>query len=335
MKFRLLFLLSYLVVFAQEVRAQDVHWSQYFNNPIYLSPANTGNFDADLRLIGNYRNQWKSVTIPYSTFQMSGEYITKNFHDFSFGVQFLNDAVGDGKLTTNELVFTAAKQIPLSFLPKTKLRAGLELGFQSRRLNPNAFYFDKQFINGEFDPSAITGETNLGAKKASLSTGLGIGVEQAINAKHTIHSSLGLFNLSRPNQGFYGAKVTRDVRATIAFEDEYKFSEILHFQPGVFLNKQGTYTEFIMGSRVKYILDPKPKDFRALLGGLHYRTGDALYIYLGFEYEVWRFGFNYDFNFSKLTPASNVRGGFELSLRYLIFTFKPKKINHRVCPDYI
>lgn len=335
MNFRLLFLLSFVACFCQKVQAQDVHWSQYFNNPIYSSPANTGNYNADIRLIGNYRNQWRSVTIPYSTLQLSGEYIAKNFHNLSFGVQFLNDAVGDGKLTTNELVLTAAKEMPLSFSPNTKFRIGAALGFQSKRLNPNAFYFDKQFINGEFEATAFNGETNLGAKKSSLSSGIGATASHPLSKKHSLNASLGIFNLSRPNQGFYGAKVTRDLRSTLSLEDDFAFSSTLHFQPGILLNKQGKYTEFILGSRIQYLLDPKPKDYKALHGGLHYRMKDALYLYLGLEYESWLFGFSYDFNFSKLTPASNVRGGFELSLRYLIHTFKPKKINHRVCPDYI
>ncbi|MCT4560084.1 MAG: PorP/SprF family type IX secretion system membrane protein [Crocinitomicaceae bacterium] len=335
MKFRLLYLLAFLTCFSRSVSAQDVHWSQYFNNPVYLSPSNTGNFDADIRLIGNYRNQWKSVTIPYSTFQFSGEYIVKNFQNISFGVQFLNDAVGDGNLTTNELVFTAAQQISLPAFPDSKLRAGLALGFQSKRLNPSAFYFDNQFINGEFEPTAATGETNLAAQKSSLSSGIGLSFEQVLHPKHILQSSWGLFNLSRPNQGFYGAKVIRDLRSTFSLEDHYSYSDRIGFQPGIFLNKQGKYTEFILGSRISYVLNKKPKEYTALLGGLYYRWKDALYLYTGLDYQNWRFGLSYDFNFSKLTPASNVRGGIELSVRYLIYTFKPKNINHRVCPDYI
>ena len=46
-------------------------------------------------------------------------------------------------------------------------------------------------------------------------------------------------------------------------------------------------------------------------------------------------GISYDVNFSKLVPASNARGGFEIAVKYVISRFKPKQIIHRVCPDFI
>jgi hypothetical protein len=53
------------------------------------------------------------------------------------------------------------------------------------------------------------------------------------------------------------------------------------------------------------------------------------------DYQNWFAGLSYDINFSKLMPASNIRGGIELSVRYIITRFNPKKVLHRVCPDYI
>jgi hypothetical protein len=55
----------------------------------------------------------------------------------------------------------------------------------------------------------------------------------------------------------------------------------------------------------------------------------------GYDYKDFFVGVSYDINFSKLVPASNGRGGLEIAVRYIIRTFKPKKIIHRVCPDYI
>ena len=47
---------------------QDIHWSQFNDNQLYQNPAHTGHFDGDYRFIGNYRDQWRSVTVPFSTF---------------------------------------------------------------------------------------------------------------------------------------------------------------------------------------------------------------------------------------------------------------------------
>ena len=51
-------------------KSQDLHFSQYFNSPLLINPANTGFApDADWRAGANYRNQWQGVlTNPYKTF---------------------------------------------------------------------------------------------------------------------------------------------------------------------------------------------------------------------------------------------------------------------------
>ena len=53
------------------------------------------------------------------------------------------------------------------------------------------------------------------------------------------------------------------------------------------------------------------------------------------DYQDLFVGISYDINFSKLVPASHLRGGIEFAVRYIIRKFKPKRIIHRVCPDYI
>lgn len=41
---------------------QGLHFSQYFNSPLLINPANTGfNPDFDYRVGGNYRNQFANV----------------------------------------------------------------------------------------------------------------------------------------------------------------------------------------------------------------------------------------------------------------------------------
>ena len=64
-------------------------------------------------------------------------------------------------------------------------------------------------------------------------------------------------------------------------------------------------------------------------------TGTPVLLSVGMDYQNWFAGLSYDINFSKLVPASNARGGIEIAVRYILHQFKPKKITHRICPDYI
>src|ERR1700710_1955242 len=54
--------------------AQDHLYSEFFNAPLYLNPALTGQFKADLRVDMIYRNQWTNVPGPLSYFTGSIDY---------------------------------------------------------------------------------------------------------------------------------------------------------------------------------------------------------------------------------------------------------------------
>ncbi|MEO9210409.1 MAG: type IX secretion system membrane protein PorP/SprF, partial [Ginsengibacter sp.] len=62
-----------------QLKAQDPHFSQFFASPLTLNPALTGKFDGDLRVAGNYRNQWPTLDNYYRTFSVSVDFdILKN-----------------------------------------------------------------------------------------------------------------------------------------------------------------------------------------------------------------------------------------------------------------
>ena len=42
-------------------KAQDIHFTQWMFSPLNLNPAETGRFDGDYRVVGNYRSQWGAV----------------------------------------------------------------------------------------------------------------------------------------------------------------------------------------------------------------------------------------------------------------------------------
>jgi hypothetical protein len=69
MKSKMHFILSLVFVAGiLQSNAQDLHFSQYFNAPILVNPANTGfNPDNDYRIGANYRNQWGAVGTPFKT----------------------------------------------------------------------------------------------------------------------------------------------------------------------------------------------------------------------------------------------------------------------------
>ena len=104
------FILSLLCCSLQRGLAQDLHFSQYFNNPLLVNPANTGFApDVDWRAGVSYRNQYSSLTAnPYKTMSAWGDaQLFNNRFDngwVGIGGAVLRDVAGTGNLPPRELL---------------------------------------------------------------------------------------------------------------------------------------------------------------------------------------------------------------------------------------
>jgi len=316
----------------REANAQDIHWSQYNDNPLFQNPANAGNFKGDIRFTGNFRDQWRSVSVPFSTF--SGA-IDKQYKSLGFGLLLFHDQAGDGKLSTLEIQGNLAYGISLTKDKKHSLRVGANIGMNHRQVNWNNFYFDNQYNGYIFNPGLPSNEVFQSDRKTNFSIGTGLAYEWIQKDRQKTNIGIGIYNLNQPNQGFYNQVIKRPVRMTLYVKQSFKIKENMDLIPSFQFQSQGVYKELNVGTSVKYYLKTKDFSYQALYAGLWMRNKDASFLTIGYDYQDFFVGLSYDMNFSKLVPASHVRGGFEIAVRYIINRFKPKRIEHRVCPDFI
>ncbi len=328
-------LISSLLLLVFQANAQDIHWSQFNDNPIFQNPANSGRFKGDYRFHGNYRDQWRSVSVPFSTFSVSADTRFANNPKFGLGALLFHDQAGDGKFRTVEFQVSPSYQFNIGADSIHTLRTGIQLGMNHRQVNMDKFSFDAQFDGTVYNPSLPTNEAYQTQKNTNFSVGLGMVYEWFKGERKRISGGVALFNLNKPDQGFYGTTVQRDIRFNLFAKGQFELNYDWDILPTLQLNVQGKYKELILGSSARYILINRLGEYRAVYFGAFYRNKDAGYLSAGMDYQNWYAGLSYDVNFSKLVPASNVRGGIEISVRYIITSFKPKKVIHRVCPDYI
>lgn len=314
---------------------QDIHWSQFNDNQLFQNPGNSGHFNGDYRFVANYRDQWRSVTVPFSTISFSADTRLYNNKNVGLGLLLFHDVVGDGKLRTVEVQGNASYLLKITKDSMHTLRPGINFGMNHRQVNWDQFYFDNQFNGYMYDPSLPTNEVYMADRKTNFSFGIGTIYEYYKNKRQKITAGIGFYNLNRPNQGFYNQTIPRDIRINLFAKGLYKLDIDWDLVPALNVSIQGKYREIILGSSVKYTLVDRAGIYRALYAGLWYRNRDAGYVSVGMDYQDWFVGLSYDVNFSKLVPASNARGGFEIAARYIIHHFKPKKVIHRVCPDFI
>lgn len=316
---------------------QDIHFSQFHLNPVYLNPALTGNFEGHWRFSGNQRSQWRSVSRPYNTIALSAENREEHLlPGLYYAVNILHDVAGDGNLRTTEMNLTTAYQYYFDQDSMHSATGGIQIGFNHRSINYENLNFDSQFNGFYFDPSLPTNETFNIVKRTGFNLAIGGMYKYKPEARKEIVAGIGWFNIPQVKQSFFGDDlIKRDRRVVIHARGLYDLNFEWDLQPGLLMQFQGTYKEIIFGSNIRYILTDKKGEFVAPYGGLWFRNKDALYVQLGAYYNNWIFGISYDVNVSKLVPASNVRGGLEFGVQYILKLFKPKKIQHRICPDYI
>jgi type IX secretion system PorP/SprF family membrane protein len=315
--------------------AQDIHWSQFNAIPLFQNPGNAGHFNGDFRFVANYRNQWKSVSVPFSTLSLAADSRAHFHKNLGYGLFLFHDASGDGKLKTIEIQANTSYLIKLAGDSSHTIRPGVTLGMNHRQVNWDNFYFDNQYNGVTFDPSLPTNEPYQTDRRTNFSIGIGAIYDYSRLKRETFSAGLGLFNLNRPNQGFYGTKTPRDIRLNVVLKACHKLDIDWDLLPSLNLSFQGKYREFILGSSAKYTLVERLGNYRAFYGGLWLRNKDAAIVTLGLDYQSWFFGISYDINYSKLVPASNARGGIEFAVRHILHQFKPSKSLHRVCPDFI
>lgn len=319
-----------------KVFGQDIHWSQFDYNPVFQNPANVGHYEnEDYRVHMNYRDQWRSVTVPFQTFSASGEIRNAFLGNLSVGAFVMSDVVGDGRFRTVEVMPSVNW---LSVLDKDStrfLRVGGQLGMNYRQLNADAFTFDSQWSGAGFDQGLPTNELFANESNLSLNTGIGASYEWVRAPKERLVIGTGLFNINRPDNGFFGEQIQRPMRFNMFARIAYPIGFDMDVLPSLQFNVQGTYREVLVGSMARYTLVDRLGEYKAVLAGAYLRGGDAAVLTAGMEWQNWWAGISYDMNFSKLVPASRYRGGIEFSVRYLWKKFKPNKESFRVCPDYI
>lgn len=330
---RLIFTIFFFV--SLSIEAQDIHWSQFSDNPIFQNPGQAGNFKGDIRFVGNYRDQWRAVTVPFQTTSVSVDGRISKFKNIGVGGLLFHDVVGDGKLRTVEFQTNVNIPIYLNRDSSFVIRPGINLGINQRQINSQLLTFDNQYDGSKYNENLPTNENFTANSRTNLSTGLGAVIDWRVNKKSKLNTGVGFYNLNRPDQGFLGTKIQRDIRTNLHARLDHKLKRDLFLLPAINFSKQGKYTEFILGSSVKYVLKEHLGEYRAVYAGIWYRAKDAGFISVGMDYQNWFVGVSYDMNFSKLTQASNARGGLEIAVRYIHHSLKPKKIIHRVCPDYI
>ena len=330
-------LLVSLAGMGTSAQAQDPHWSQFGASPLNLNPANTGFFDGDYRFVANHRNQWKSITTPFigfsGSFESSLNALSKNRSRVATGFVFNNDRAGDSKMGTNSLMGNVALMRAVGSDSTHFIGGGLQLGVTLRSIDYSALTFDEQYDGDVFNPAMGNTENFDNNNHAYMDIGLGFQYAYKSEQGLTIGLGSSIQHLNRPNDGFFSSKVRLYPRLQNHLSFVVPLTGKLQLQPSALWMTQGGNNELTFGTSAQYMLSELPGRTYAFAAGAWLRSGDAVIPYAGILYNSLRLGISYDVNTSDLDRASNGRGGYELSLSYIIKKVKSTGIKPP-CPLY-
>ncbi|HMQ08657.1 MAG TPA: PorP/SprF family type IX secretion system membrane protein [Saprospiraceae bacterium] len=325
-----------ILLWTVNLASQDLHYSQFYNSPINVNPASTGIFNGDQRYMVSFRDQWRSVPVPWLTF--SGSYdqriMGKNPEKAFWGLGFLMnyDRQGDSKLDLTNFNISASYTRILN--PNHLLTFGLLAGYGTRGFNTNLLTWDRQWDGFVFDPGAPSGEDFDFLRVHFMETAGGINYRWQKSSRTRIDLGASAFHFIQPKPNFSAERdLALPLRFAINGVANLQLTDLLDIQIHALQQFQRTYRETVLGALAKIYISDKRGEETVLHIGAGYRTTEALFPTFALEYKNIYVGISYDVDFSDFNNVTNNRGGPEVHFRYTIKKVKPLG-DFKVCPIY-
>ncbi len=308
----------------------DVHFSQFYYSPIMWNPAMAGVTSGDLRASATYRNQWASVSSPYTTisaaFDMPVQTRAMGDNFLGFGVYFNNDKSGNNGFSNLDINGSLSYSLDLgsTYNRPHYISFGLNFGFVQRSMAYDNATWDIQWDGLMFDPLRSNGEGARTGKlsKGNISVGGGAVWNYSFQEKQRFYLGAALFHINRPNLSIIGDSDHLFHKfAYMAGFDLGSDSRSTTFRPNVMVMHQGPNFFLTGGLDVSFDLTDRTaftnyKNHMAFGVGVYHRLMDAMIFAVNVEYSNLKVGFAYDLNISEFNLATDGKGGMEIILLY-------------------
>lgn len=311
--------------------AQDIGFSQFYANPLYMNPAFAGTAVAP-RISLTYRGQWPGLVSAFTTVSASYDQYVPDLHG-GIGAIVLSDRVGDhGALSTNMLGLMYAFNFRVS--REVNVSAALQVSMVNTNLRWDDYLRFPDQINAEMGFAYNTGaQPPEHTSKWSADFNAGV---VAYGAKW--YAGVAASHLTQPNVAFYSEdrvpiKLTVHAGGLINVSEERRRQSSLGLgspiiSPNVIYQYQGGLHYFNYGLYL---------DWMPFLVGVWFRNGvenaDAFIFQVGVQQDYFKVGYSYDVTVSKL--ANSTAGAHEVTLGVMLpVPEHKKKVRAIRCPSF-
>ncbi|MDN5201349.1 PorP/SprF family type IX secretion system membrane protein [Fulvivirgaceae bacterium BMA10] len=268
--------------------AQDPQLTQFYNNPIYLNPSNTGG-TKNGRLIFNYRTQWPGITnLTTSLFSFDYFVPLPDHHTaIGVGVLFMDDQAGQN-LKLQRTSAQVAVSIEKLMWGNWRIKGGFQFGYLSRKIASDGenLTFEDQLIFGTTNSQdLIQGSSGESKQSPDVSIGTLIG-------SPNFWIGFAAHHLNTPDQslissGFSGDVQPLPVKWTLHTGFEYRLpnkgSKPLSAirMEGMYM-KQGNNEQFITGMNYLIGFNRSKKIGKRFMDHAHHSAAD-----ISFSFGLW------------------------------------------------
>jgi type IX secretion system PorP/SprF family membrane protein len=314
--------ISILIIFCTGyASAQQLHFSQYFNAPLLVNPANTGfNPDYDYRIGGNYRNQWANViSNPYQTMNLWGDaqIISKKYESGWGGIggTVYKDQAGSGNLTSTQEYLSLAYHQLLG--NSSLLSLGFNVGAVNKRVDVSKLTFDNEWNGQFFSANTPNGGENF-ARTSVTYFDLQIGLNYALFITDRAYFNVGFsaMHINKPSESFFApsseSNPTVPIRSTIFLNASFKIEDLWILNPNIYISQSAGSTETLLGMNATRKLDDDGA--KQILAGIYYRNKDAVIPMVGYVLNDLKITVSYDVTTSALGNYNGNQGGYEASI---------------------
>lgn len=316
-----------------EAGSQDIHFSQFFEAPLWRNPSLAGIFTGDVRVQAVYRDQWNSVTNAYRTGSLNGEYkmsVGKADDFVTVGMQILHDRAGTIGWVSNHVLPALNYHKSLSSEQNRYLSLGFMGGWVQRRFDPSKMTTNSQYDNGGLGETLANTQYNY----LDGSVGMSYNSNMGYNPNNNFFIGGAYHHFNRPKTSFYrNANIELYPKWVFSGGIRFAVSEFAYLTVQADQSFQGGFSETVAGGMYGLKLggDPDNPAYTIHAGGF-LRWNDAFIPVVKLDYTPFSVSISYDANISKLKPSSYGRGGVELSVSYS--GFRKGNDGYLLCPKF-
>jgi type IX secretion system PorP/SprF family membrane protein len=191
------------------------------------------------------------------------------------------------------------------------------VGYANKRINTSNLTFPGQW-NGKFFDVHQTGNAPQLATNNISYLDLQAGMNYAYFPNENMYLNVGFssHHINRPRESFFDEQQGIDnripVRHTAFINGSFKLNDQWIINPNAYYSLQAKSYEYVLGANAHYNLSGDGE--KVLIGGLYYRSSDAVIPMIGLGFKDYTFTFTYDATISTLKNYNNTRGALEFSL---------------------